>query len=513
MSDLHEVACSGCGKHHVLNAEQARKQRVLRCECGQFVRMDRALPDLRSDPAPAPAVEAPEATPEGDEEQTHMLASLAAVSAMSHKARATQASLSGHERPSQPPRSFSPAPFRPSSAPPPGDKPLWYVDLGGAETVEMTIEQLIIARRSGKLGEGALVWRAGMPRWRPVGELIPASSAGRPTPTPPPPAPPPPTPQVTTSGALLPPPPPPPIPAPVMSRRQSDPPPGALGSYERPLATLEFALEKPVLAAPREPSKVTPPPTPPSRERRSSEPPRALTPIPQRAQTPLPQRPPIPIPPRHATPVPQRIPTPVPQPAAWLSPTSVVAPLPTPPARSAVSTAPVTLPPASPDHLELFGERPRWRTISMALLLCVGASGSGAFLVRSLRVHHQPLSLAPNLAPALPAAALSTPSAPPATQMHAAAAAEPAPKVVDLSSLSVEHAAPRAQARPAAVAPPKASEPSDDSANAAQTDPAPSSAPKLKNSDLPAAAHANPYTNGTTDGSGAKKPTAPNSDE
>ncbi|MEO8901299.1 MAG: DUF4339 domain-containing protein [Polyangiaceae bacterium] len=497
MSELHEVDCSGCGKRHVLSAEQARTQRVVRCDCGQFVRMDRALPDLRSDPAPAPTGQRADAAPETGAQPTHRLDWPAAVSTTKGHARATQVSLSGQELPSRPPRAFSPAPFRPSSAPPPSDKPLWYVDLGGAETVEMTIEQLIIARRSGKLGEGALVWRAGMPRWRPVGTLIPASSAGRPTPTPPPPAPPPPTPPVASSARL---PPPPPIPAPAVTRRQSNAPPASLGSYERPLATLEFALESPVSAAPREPGSAPAPPPPRPPERRASEPARAPTPIPQRMQTP--------VPPRAPTPVPQRIPSPIPQPATWTSPTSVVAPLPAPPA--ALSTAPVTLPPTNPGPAELFGERLPWRTISLALLLCIGASGSGAFLVRTLRVHRQPLVLAPSSAEAVAPSARTgeTPSA--SSHVHATTVTEPVPLVVDLSSLSVEHAPPRAPARAAVVAPVKASKPSDDNAPTDAAPALPTTEPKPKDDDSPAAAHANPYNTGSSEDNDAQKaPVAP----
>ncbi|MEO7033579.1 MAG: GYF domain-containing protein [Polyangiaceae bacterium] len=495
MSELHEVDCSGCGKRHVLSAEQASKERVVRCDCGQLVRMDRALPDLHSDPAPAPTGEFAHAAPEAVAQQTHLLGSLAAGSGMSGQARATQVSLSGQERSSRPSPSFAPAPFRPSSAPPPSDKPLWYVDLGGAETVEMTIEQLIIARRSGKLGEGALVWRAGMPRWRPVGTLIPASSAGRPTPPPPTPV---------APSARLPPPPRVPIPAPSAARRPADGPPASLGSYERPLATLEFALESPVSAAPREPALAPAPPAP--RERGASEPPRARTPIPQRMQTP--------VPPRAPTPVPPRAPTPIPQPARWTSPTSVVAPLPAPPA--AVSSAPVTLPPPNSGPAELLGERPPWRTISLALLLCIGASGSGAFLVRTLRVHRQPLILAPNSAPTVAASALAGATVAASSNVRAASATEPVPLVVELSSLSVEHTPPRAPARPAVVAPVKASEPSDDNNDSAPTDPAPAlpaTAQKPKNADLPAAARANPYTTGTLDDSNAKKAPAAQGDE
>ena len=528
MSGLHEVDCSGCGRRHTLSAEQARKQRVLRCSCGQFVRMDRALPDLRSDPAPAPQARPSEPAPapaprseltdsdDADDEQTHVVDSLSALAALGNKApRAPQASLSGAERKSQPPprapmRSMSSAPSRPNSEPP-GEKPLWYVDLGGIETVEMTIEQLIIARRSGKLGEGALVWREGMPRWRPVGTLIPATSAAsRPAPPLPPPAP---TPRPSPLPL-----PPPPAAIPTAPSQDTDPASPSLGSYERPLATLEFALEKPHLAAPRQSLRPPPPPAPlapPLGEQRTSQPPRAATPVPGRLPTPLPARLPTPLPARLPTPLPARLPTPiparlstpvsarlptpVPQPATWTS-TSVVAPLPKPVSSSVAAMSPVTLPPSGSSPFS--AERPRWVTASLALLLCVTASGSGAFLVRSLKTHRQPLQLAPTTA----SSALLAASARPAESPKAALAPEPAPQVVDIASLSVEHSAPRAAARPVALTPAKApAAAAYDASDSDETEPAAAApAPKPKTSDLPAAAHTNPYANGTLD-DGAKK--------
>jgi GYF domain 2 len=506
---------------------------VLRCTCGQFVRMDRALPDARSDPAPAPKTRPSEPAPapkaeltdtdDSDDEQTHMVDSLAALAALGNKApRVPQISLSGTERKSQPPpraqmRSMA-------SEPPGGDKPLWYVDLGGIETVEMTIEQLIIARRSGKLGEGALVWREGMPRWRPVGTLIPATSvASRPTPPPPPPSPPPPSPSRLSPVPPLPPPPP----APILSTINQDPEsaPASFGTYERPLATLEFALESPGSAAPRPSPRPAPPPPPaplaaPAREQRSSQPMRAASPVPTRSPTPIPTRSPTPIPTRSPTPIPTRLPTPVPsrpatpvpQPATWTS-TSVVAPLPKPVSSSVAAMSPVTLPPSGPSLFH--SERPRWVTASLALLLCVTASSSGAFLVRALRPHRQPLQLAPS--PASSALLGSSGHLP--TEPKAAAAPEPspAPQVVDIASLSVEHLAPRPAAHPTAIAPPKApsaAQASDDSNDSDETEPVPAAAPttKPKNSDLPAAAPLGPHASGAPDDGAANKAPAPGGD-
>ncbi len=259
MSGVYEVECDGCGRRHGASAEQARKQRVLRCACGQFVRLDRGLLELRSEPAPAiERGSANESAPpdEADEEATHMLSSLSAVAALGGaRGRLTQTSIHDDEHASRPaPRrpmhSLSSAPQHPSL--PPADKPLWYVDLGGSRTVEMTIEQLIVARRSGKLGEGALVWREGMQSWRPVGTLIPATSVAPPRHTPVPSAPsrpplpapsrpPAPLPSRPTPAAALRPPPP----SPALEAT-----PQSLASYDRPLATLEFALDPRAAAAP-----------------------------------------------------------------------------------------------------------------------------------------------------------------------------------------------------------------------------------------------------------------------
>src|SRR6478735_5495058 len=190
MSGLHEVDCSGCGRRHVTNGEQARKQRVLRCDCGYFVRLDRALADRRSEPTPPPveiaSVRAREEREDEEEDATRMMSyeSAAALNG-GPRTRSQRASMVDDERVvrpgehgAQPARASSPAPARQRQhSIAPSEKPLWYVDLGGSELVQMTIEQLILARRGGKLGEGALVWREGMPNWRPVGTLIPAASA------------------------------------------------------------------------------------------------------------------------------------------------------------------------------------------------------------------------------------------------------------------------------------------------------------------------------------------------
>src|SRR6188768_8047 len=90
MSGLDEVDCSGCGRRHVTNGEQARKLRVLRCECGHFVRLDRALAERRSASAASPPIELVSAREEErmeEDDATHMLGSLAAVAAMSGRGR------------------------------------------------------------------------------------------------------------------------------------------------------------------------------------------------------------------------------------------------------------------------------------------------------------------------------------------------------------------------------------------------------------------------------------------
>src|SRR6478736_210050 len=187
MSGLHEVDCNGCGRRHVTNGEQARKQRVLRCDCGHFVRLDRAFADRRSEPTPPPVeIASLRAQAIEEEDATHLMSSHAAAAFLGGRSRSAQPSMIDDERVSRPTeregelrsRSSSSSPMRPRQATlAPTEKPLWYVDLGGSELVQMTIEQLILARRGGKLGEGALVWREGMPNWRPVGTLIPAGSA------------------------------------------------------------------------------------------------------------------------------------------------------------------------------------------------------------------------------------------------------------------------------------------------------------------------------------------------
>jgi len=494
-----------------MSAARARSQRVLRCDCGQFVRLDR---NLSAPPREASAPSEPPGPPDladaFDDEVTHMVSSLEEVKALSaaSRAREVRASLydrdeddaatrvapstSETSRPSTPPPRNTPPPRRPSSpvqhaVSAATDKPLWYVDLGGAETVEMTIEQVILARRSGKLGEGALVWRAGMPDWRPVGTLIPASSSPS-NPAPPPKEP-------ASNGK-------------------------ALGTYDRPVPTLEFALEKPAASLAAEVETKTPAPV---RVRSSAPPPpRPPTPIPRvpvptRSHSqvgPLPAPAPLPAP---------RTPTPIPPapPAAVAAPASV-APQSSPPPRPVVGAMPLLgraspTPPAEPAmlgglHYPWHGDRPRWASIAIAVAVCIAASGSGAFLVRALKLRRQPLSLATTQ---LSATTFAATPAPPALT----AASEPTPTatttVVDVSSLSVEPRAPRPRA---ALLPPalpiSAPAPAKPAENSGLEDPAiePSPTPKkAKSSDLPPAAHSNPYTTGTVDDATAKK--APGSDE
>ena len=510
MTGLHEVDCGACGKRHVMSAARARSQRVLRCDCGQFVRLDRALTETRSDPAPAPVAYPKLANADDDDEdETQMFSSLEAIAALGGASgnRASRASLFDKDdaaatrvasspvnlplpaappaRPSSPVRASSPV----QSAPGTGtEKPLWYVDLGGAEKVEMTIEQLIIARRSGKLGEGALVWRAGMPGWRSVGSLIPAAGSGAPRQTLPPAAP------VRNKEP----------PAPVRNKAP------ALGSYERPLATLEFALETPDPSAPRQRPSQTPGP---AKSRPAPQPPRVLTPVPRLTARGASQVGPLPVP----APLPTaRRPTPLPPaPAAPpMQAMSTVSPL---MGRASPMPSPRVLVPAVFQY-PWRGQRPRWLSVGIAVLVCIAASGSGAFLVRALKLRRQPLSLSPtqlsttqaptNARPSL----LSTPSTtvPAALPVTAASTA-----VVDIDSLSVERRARRAPVRPlapptptTAVAAPSIDKnagnaDSDDVTTPAAT-PQPSSK-KAKTSDLPAAAHSNPYTTGTVGESPTKK--------
>jgi GYF domain 2 len=524
MSGVYEVGCDGCGQRHVTSAEQARKQRVVRCACGQFVRLDRALVELRSEPAPAHPVALPNAD-EG-EEATHMLSSLAAVAALggasrgSH-GRASLASIHEDERGSRPVprgtlRSLSPAPAKYPSTPPATDKPLWYVDLGGSETVEMTIEQLIIARRSGKLGEGALVWREGMPRWRPVGTLIPATSVAAPGPTPVASAPSrPPLPAPSRPPASLPSrPAPPPAPMrPPAPSRPADAVPESLASYERPFATLEFALEKPDDAPP---AAATRSPLPSAARGPSRPAPRSVTPPPRPATwLPVPASsapntastlrasvPPPPPPPVFAA-----LPPPSPLPPRSPLSTAAATPIPTP-LPSFTSDRPVEMPIGS-TAWDWLGGRPRWVSACIALVVCIIASGSGAFLVRSLKMHRQPLALTPTTASGANQPLPGT-SAPNHVAPLAPSAAASVPLVVDVQSLSVEHSVPRRAVRPVAapVAKPadttEATEPSVENTDPIDDDPKPAPQNKAKNTDLPSAAHANPYTTGSDDSSATK---------
>jgi hypothetical protein len=187
---------------------------------------------------------------------------------------------------------------------------------------------------------------------------------------------------------------------------------------------------------------------------------------------------------------------------------------PMPPARSVI--------PASFNYAWR-GQRPRWLSVAIAVLLCIAASGSGAFVVRALKIRKQPLLLQPtqiNTSPSATSTAL-----PRATAQAPLPAATNSTTVVDLDSLSVERRAPRAVAR---IAPPPVAAPAppaaallrpDNSSDTSEADdnaePAPAPQPtakKVKASDLPAAAHSNPYTTGAADEAPAKKPAPPSDD-
>ncbi|HKO46280.1 MAG TPA: DUF4339 domain-containing protein [Polyangiaceae bacterium] len=517
MSGLHEVDCSGCGRRHVTSGEQARKERVLRCDCGHFVRLDRAVAERRSEPAPPPVELVRASADEEEDDATHMLSSMAAVAAISGRGRgrSPQPSLVDDERVSRPVsrpstlRSLAPAPARqPSIAP--SDKPLWYVDLGGTELVQMTIEQLILARRGGKLGEGALVWREGMPSWRPVGTLIPAASASaHPSPLPSASASATPTPSrppvATATPAPAPTRPPPPKRTPPPSPTADDATPQSLASYERPLATLEFAFEKP------EPARAPARSSFPSLDSSAAQLSRPPTPLPRASlsafSTPFPRPAQLPLIGSLATPFPApRLSPPPAAPAATHAPTSpqALSPSATPPAPPVVRTSDRPGPQAL-SSLEFEGslsERPRWVSACIALVVCVTASAAGASLVRNWKQQKKPQALA------LPVSTVTAPVLAPATASQPQAiellhpAASSAPRVVDLESLSVERkrTLPRAQraAPKPAPAEPTEGDSSDETATPANEAVPESAAPETpKGSDLPPAARANPYGSGS----------------
>jgi len=518
MSGLHEVDCSGCGRRHVTSGEQARKLRVLRCECGHFVRLDRALAERRSEPTPPP-VELPSAGADAlDEEDdaTRMMSTLAAAAALNERARAraTQASMVDDGRSARPAqregsqRPSAPAPARPRQPSiAPAEKPLWYVDLGGTELVEMTIEQLIIARRTGKLGEGALVWREGMPSWRPVGTLIPAASASsHPAPlatpstapapsTPPIPTRPPPAAAIRTP---LPSRAPPGKSTPAPRTTQEEPTPQSLASYERPLATLEFALEKaepaPVLGAPRSPfpsldssaQPSTRPPAPLSRASFAS-----LASLSSPLSTPFARAPQLPrvASPAASAPAARPSPPPPPVPLATLSPIPVVTAV-----RSSERPNEQAL--TSLQIADVLSERPRWVSACIALVVCVTASAAGASLVRSLKQARsaQALPTSPATAPSI-----NTPVSTPAAQPPPTASSA-TPLVVDLESLSVEHkrSAPRAPRAIPKLVPTESAESSEETPPKASESAPESAAPETPNSsDVPPAARSNPYGSGS----------------
>lgn len=526
MSGLHEVDCNGCGRRHVTNGEMARTQRVLRCDCGYFVRLDRSLADRRSEPTPPPVEIASLRSDDAPEEEdsTHLIDPHTAAAILGGSSRSAQPSLSDDERLPRATeregglisRPSSPAPARPRQLSiAPTDKPLWYVDLGGTELVQMTIEQLILARRGGKLGEGALVWREGMPTWRPVGTLISATSASShpapqaspstsPSATPMPPATATRTPFPGRTPATKRPPPSNPPPQEVTPR--------ALGSYERPMATLEFALEKqertPLVPATRSPLPSVDPSGASLLSRPTTPLPRASlasvlsTPFPRPANLPrvgsLPT-PALPSSPRSSRPPPP----PPPVPVVTASPAAPVSTPPTAPISSAPkareSDRPYPLPQLNHQAADTSSERPRWLSACIALVVCVTASAAGASLVRSLKQRPKapPLAASATAAPVVKVAAQK-----PALEPQAAPST--APTVVDLESLSVERkrSVPRAVRVAPRPVPTLTPESGDETAESAASTPATASTADSTPSETPnsgdaPAARANPYGSGS----------------
>lgn len=529
MSGLHEVDCNGCGRRHVTDGEQARKQRVLRCDCGHFVRLDRAFADRRSEPTPPPVeIASLRSDLVEEEDATHLMNShtAAAILGGRGRSRSAQPSLIDDERVSRPsegallsrPSSAAPGrPRQPSIAP--GDKPLWYVDLGGPELVQMTIEQLILARRGGRLGEGALVWREGMPSWRPVGTLISATSAtSHPAPQPTQSTAPQPSQTPAASATRT------PFPTrasgtkrpPVTNPAPEEATPRSLGSYERPMATLEFALEKqertPLVPATRSPlpsiepsgASLSRPATPLPRASLSSV---LSTPFPRPANLPRigPVNSPIPSAPRSSRPPPPPPPVPVASPSV----------IPDVPAATPISAAPPARTSDRPHQHELLNlqiadtlsERPRWVSACIALVVCITASAAGASLVRSFKQRPKAQATAASVAPA---PVVKVAAQKPAIEQPQATASS-APRVVDVESLSVERK--RAASRPWRPAPKPAptltaegSEEATTSANDSASTAAASTATAApestasespSGSEPPAPAHSNPYGNGS----------------
>src|SRR6478735_3484681 len=524
MSGLHEVDCSGCGRRHLTNADHARKQRVLRCECGYFVRLDRTPVDRRSEPTPPPVEITSVRAGLEEEDATHLMNS--ATAAVVLGGRSQRPSLADDERSSRPAapngashsRPSSPAQGRPRQASlAPTDKPLWYVDLGGPDLVEMTIEQLILARRGGKLGEGALVWREGMPSWRPVGTLISATSASsHPAPQASSPSTAPAPSQAPAASATR-------TPFPTRTPTGKRPPltnpppeeatPRSLGSYDRPLATLEFALEKqertPLVPATRSPlpsidsgsGQLSRPTTPLPRASLSSV---LSTPFPRPAN--LPRVAPIGSPALPSSPRSSRPPPPPPPVLAATEAPPSVAPAERPQPASTPPAARISDRPHQQALLNLqaadtLSERPRWVSACIALVVCVTASAAGASLVRSLkqRPKTQALAAATATAPVVHISAVK-----PAVE-EAQSAPSSAPHVVDVESLSVERkrAVPRTvRAMPRPAPAPTQPVEADDEATPSAKDTAPSAPESTtseasNSSDLPAAARSNPYGSGS----------------
>jgi GYF domain 2 len=417
---LHEVVCAGCSRKHVMSESRAREQRVMRCDCGQFVRLDRGLSEadlpveltdedhdeatravtslediegaaeafgLMGSQALKPAgssgpIDHSDLFDPDDDEATKMVSSPLKLSALLPPAKGDSGTKSN-------PTSSSPT----SSSP--GSKPVWFVDLGGTGTVEMTIDKLIMARRSGKIGESAMVWRPGMARWRPVGTLIAAAGSGVARPGAEPRSKP-----INPKINL----PPPSLPSMSPRRENSDP---SLAVYDRPAATLEFAADA---------SKTPPPIGGPGR----SVPPKAPVRDPARARS-------------------------------------------APPSNGSTQGVELGARSAPNSALGRIGNYvpplPKWAAVAAPLAACLALAGAGALLVRSFR--------APRVLPAMSAgpstaAAIRVPKPEPAAAPEPTSEQAMAEPIIDVDSLSLEKKK-RPMARPNGAAPgaPEASPPSE----------------------------------------------------
>jgi hypothetical protein len=422
------------------------------CSCGELVRLDAELSGTNVLDDPIPHIDDLDDYGEDDDEATRLISTV--------PRKLTLSSLGAK----------APAPTAQRGV-------RWFVNLNGSHTVEMTTEDVLLARADGRVGPDVLVWRPGMVGWHPVRNVLksPGQSAeggdrtraegGRTAPRSAPDAsdlgPLPGAPRLPSSKSMG-----PPVPIPPRPVRTLEPPPApavsgrtrsahtsdpSLGVYERGIPTVDFEARARHSSAPPPPPvrdalarSIAPVRLPPGDARSPTLPParplraQASTQSASRAQVPGGQiaSPPVvstamPIPPREEV----RIVS---------APASSTPSLPKP---VAVPVASRGSAPSIPEDTAISRSRAtrrRWLTLAGASGAAIVLVASGAGLTRALKGSKRRAETASIVVPSVTTPSRRAPSQPPvqAPSENAEIAADSPSDAVNVENLPVAEQGP-----------------------------------------------------------------------